>query len=341
MKENNWQKIKLWKLVELLSKETDEDHPLTTSQICNRMKEMNIPCDRRTLAEDVKLLNDHGLDIQRRRVSKAMGYFIGAREFELAELKILVDAVQGSSFINPSLTEKLTNKLTGLVSTHQADFLRETAVYANSRKHANVQVYYIVDEIVNALHQGKKLTFQYFDLDGEGNPVWRHDGGYYEVDPLALVFNEDNYYMVGYSIKHEGLTHYRVDRMHDAHALSTEISEEAKQCRSEVSERVNQSVKMYSGESVELTLVYSKELLGAVYDRFGENTKMQPVDEDRYTAQVTAQLSPPFWGWLFQFGKGMRITAPQEAVNQYREKVQELWENGAEEGISVDAIILK
>lgn len=324
MAQENWQKIKLLKLIDLLRQETDEQHPLTTMQICARMEEMDIPCDRRTLSKDIALLNDMGIEIQWNWVGKEKGYYTEDRAFSVPELKILIDAVQAASFITPAKTEDLIKKIAELGGMNRANILQSNLVCFNTRKHNNESIYYNVDAIETALQTKKKIIFKYFDLGVNGEKVYRRDGHHYVVEPVALVFNEDNYYAVVYSSKHDNTANYRVDRMDMVEVIEESVSERALEFRSDVPEYTEQAIKMYGGEQIAVVLEFDSKLAGVVYDRFGESTKMIESADDRYVATVKVQLSPTFWGWLFQFGNQMKVISPDTVIEEYKKRAAEL-----------------
>ena len=175
MARNNWQKIKLVKLVELLRQESDEQHPLTTNQICNYMIRNDIPCDRRVVSHDVALLNDIGIEVLETWVSKSKAYYVEDRSFSAPELKILIDAVQAASFITDKKTAELIDKLAHLGGTHRAEILKSNLVCFNTRKHGNEHIYYNVDALEDAIQQQKKVIFRYFDIDIDKDKVYRRD----------------------------------------------------------------------------------------------------------------------------------------------------------------------
>ena len=194
----NPQKIKLLKLYEMLRQHTDEDRPLSTNQLCAMLEAEGITCDRRTLAEDIDILNANGFEVLRRRTRYAMLFYIVDRRFDLAEVKILIDAIQAASFITKQKTIELTDKVASLAGSHKAAVLKENLVTFNTRKHTNEAIFYTVDTLQRALQQKQKASFQYFDLDENGNRVLRKKSERYVVNPVGLVYHEDNYYFVTY-----------------------------------------------------------------------------------------------------------------------------------------------
>lgn len=323
MAQDNYRKIKLLKLLDMLRQETDEQNPLSTSQICAKLGQMGIVCDRRTLPRDVAILNEQGYEIMSLMVGHDKCYYVEDRSFSVPELKILIDAVQAASFITDKKTAELVDKIASLGGTHRAEILKSNMVCFNTRKHSNEQIYYNVDTLEQAIQDNKKVIFYYFNLDENGNKAYRRDHHHYVVEPIALVFNEDNYYLISYSARHDGTANYRLDRMEAVEIIDEDICEKAIALRESVSGYTEQVFKMYGGETVEVVLEFSDNLIGAVYDKFGEETQMTRVADDKCTAAVKVQVSPVFWGWLFQFGKQMKILSP-EGVSQEYKQLQEL-----------------
>ena len=326
MAQDNCQKIKLLKLLELLRQETDEQHPLTTMDICNRLGAMGISCERRTLSKDVTLLNEQGYEVMWRWVGKEKGYYIEDRSFSIPELKILIDAIQASSFITEKKTADLIGKIANLGGSHRAELLQGNMVCFNTRKHSNESIYYNVSSLEDALQYQKKVLFRYFDLDERGQKVYRREGHRYVVEPVALVFNEDNYYLVVYSSRHDNTANYRVDRMDHVEVLSDTVSEKAISLRGDVAEYTEQAFKMYGGTPTDIVIEFDNQLIGAVYDKFGEDTQMMRSGENKCIATVKVQISPTFWGWLFQFAGLMKVISPDVVIEEYKRRATRLME---------------
>lgn len=324
--QENRQKIKLLKLTELLRQETDELHPLSTNEICNRLGAMGISCERRTLAKDIALLNEQGFEVMWCKVGKEKGYYIEDRSFSVPELKILIDAVQAANFITDKKSAELIDKISALGGSHQADILKSNIVCFNTRKHSNEAIYYSVGYLEDAIQNQSKVLFRYFDLDEHGEKIYRRDGHRYVVEPVALVFHEDNYYLVIYSAKHDGTANYRVDRMDSVEVLDELVSQKALDLRNEVSGYTERVFKMYGGQPVDIVIEFDDRLIGVVYDKFGEDTKMIRTHEHKCVATVNVQISPTFWGWLFQFGKQMRILSPNNLIEEHKNLVLGLLE---------------
>lgn len=324
MAKENSQKIKLLKLMELLRQETDEQHPMAATVVCQKLNDMEVACDRRTLTRDIQALNEYGYEVMTTMISHEKAYYVEDRSFSVPELKILIDAVQAASFVTDKKTAELIQKIANLGGSHSADILQSNMVYFNTRKHRNESIYYNVDYLEDAIEQKKKVIFRYYDLDVNGQKVYRRDGHHYVVEPIGLVFNEDNYYLMVYSARHDNTANYRIDRMDSVEIVEEDICKKALELRQSVAGYTEQAFKMYGGQPVQITLQFSNKLIGAVYDRFGEGTKMIPIGDEDCAATVMVQISPTFWGWIFQFGKLMRIISPDGIIEQYKEKIREI-----------------
>lgn len=321
MAQDNYRKIKLLKLLELLRLDTDEQHPMTTSQICARLDAMGIVCDRRTLSKDIALLNEQGYEVMDTTVGHEKGYYVEDRSFSIPELKILLDAVQAASFITEKKTAELVDKIANLGGSHRAEILKGNIVNFKTTKHSNEQIFYNVDALEQAVDQQKKVLFRYFDLNEHGQKVYRREGHRYVVEPIALVFNEDNYYMLCYSSRHQKTSTYRVDRMESVTVLEDAITETAIALKDEIGPYTEQVFKMYAGEAVDIVIEFRDSLIGVVFDKFGEDTKMMRSGEHKCVATVKVQISPVFWGWLFQFAGEMKVLSPEFVIEEYKKHI--------------------
>lgn len=323
MAQENWQKYKLLKLLELLRQDTDEEHPITTGVLCSRLIEMGIPSERRTLAKDIAVLNELGYEVMWRWVGKEKGYYVEDRSFSVPELKILIDAVQAAGFITNRKTAELIDKIAALGGSHKADILKSNMVCFNTCKHSNEAIYYNVGFLEEAIEQHKKVIFYYYDLNENGEKVYRHEHHHYVVEPVSLIFNEDNYYLMTYSSRHDNTANYRVDRMDHVYIIEESISERALQMREEVDCCTEQMFKMYGGRPMDVVLEFDAKLIGVVYDKFGEDTKMIRSG-GKCIATVKVQISPVFWGWMFQFAGQMKVLSPDTVIAEYKKQVEML-----------------
>lgn len=322
MAEDNCQKIKLLKVMEILRQETDEEHPIKTADLCARLEAMGITCNPRTVGRDVKVMNDHGYEIMYRTVDRGKAYYVSDRSFNVPELKILIDAVQAASFVTDDKAAELIDKIADLGGSHRSTLLKSNIVKFNTRKHSNEMVYHVVEHLEEAIQKNRQVSFKYFDLDETGQRVFRKTGNRYIMEPIALVYSEDNYYLIPYNPKYDGTTNYRVDRMDSVEILEVPISKKAKSLRRKVGKYTESVFKMYNGEPEKVTLQFDEKLIGAVYDKFGEGTKMKRVDEHTIEAKVLVRIAPTFWGWVFQFAGQLRIVSPEHIIEAYQEQIR-------------------
>ena len=308
------QKWKLLSLYEILSRQSDEDHPLTVPELIAALDEEGISAERKSIYSDLEALADRGVDVQSRK-GRSGGWFIGQRQFELAELKLLVDAVQSSCFITRRKSDALIRKLETLTSIYQARQLQRQ-VYVDRRvKTMNESIYYNVDALHTAIAQGKEITFRYFDYDMNKQRVPRRDGALYRVSPYSLVWNNKNYYLVAYDPATEEMRHYRVDKMSDI-AVTDQRREGPAEF--DVADYARRHFGMYAGTEATVTLRFDKSMVGVVLDRFGQDVMLIPDGEDHFTVSLPLVISPQFFGWLFGLGDKVRLVAPASAVEAFR-----------------------
>ena len=307
---DNVNKIKLLKIVGFLSTDSSQNMPATTNQIIDYLDSIGISCDRRTLYRDMDLLMDSGLGIEKTLVSRENAYYIENDALTLAELKILIDAVQAANFITPDKTSALMEKLMAMTGTRKKEILRKNTIFYNNHKHSNEDIFDNIEKIEIAIQKKRQVSFFYFDLNEKHERVYRKDKKRYITDPVALVYNEDNYYLVTYSRKYAETVNYRVDRMDTVEVEETALCDEARIRKKRPHTYTEQVFKMYNGKTEDVILEFDRDLLGTVYDKFGEDLFIRHSDEDKLRIKVTIQISPPFWGWLMQFGGRMKIVSP-------------------------------
>ena len=310
MAENN-QKIKLLRIMEFLRSESEPNKPVSTSQIINYLNRIQISCDRRTLYKDMDLLIGSGANIIKTELGRENAYYIDEVSLSLAELKILIDAVQAANFIPSNKTAELTDKLLALSGVRRSEIVKDNIILYNNHKHSNESIFENIEQLEFAITQKRQVSFYYFDLDEKCNRVYRKEKKRYITDPIALIFSEDNYYLVAYSRKYQGSTNYRIDRMDTVEVEETSVCKEA-YIRKRKTERYTEQVfKIYNGQAETVMLEFPPSLLGVVYDKFGEKISIRHTDGGNLLIKVTVQISPPFWGWIFQFGGRMKIVSPK------------------------------
>ena len=313
-------KLRLLYLMKTLIEETDEQHVLTAQELINKLALHGIKAERKSIYTDIELLIQFGLDIEHSR-RQSRGYFISSRDFELPEVKLLVDAVQSSRLITEKKSEQLIRKLSALTSIPQARQLKRQVYIAGRVKGVNEAVYYNVDAIHTAINDGYKIRFKYFDYNTRKERVYRKNGELYVQTPVALWWSEDNYYLIAYSAKYDGLTHYRVDRMSEV-TVTEEPCDSFNQTRFRAADHAKRAFGMYSGETVTATLAFENNLVSVVLDHFGGDIRLIDTGE-RFTVKVEVSQSPVFFGWMLQFGKRAEVLEPESLRRAIRESISE------------------
>ena len=320
------QKTKLLHLYQLLLRQTDEDHPITVAQMIEALEQYGIKAERKSIYDDMEALRTFGLDVQSRK-GKNPGWFVGARDFELPELKLLMDAVQSSRFITQKKSDTLIRKLEGLASVHQARQLQRQVYVSGRSKVMNESIYYNVDKLHTAISGQRAITFQYFDYDIHRKKVYRRDGKRYTVSPYGLIWNSENYYLVAYDHLHREMRHYRVDKMAEILVTSLPRQGQAQYPNFQLAQYGQKHFGMYSGQEMTVRLRGRRNMAGVVWDRFGQDVILVPDGEEHFTVTLPVVLSPQFFGWLFGLEGGLVPVAPKRAVLLYRQKLAEALEN--------------
>ena len=305
-------------ILELLYKTTDESHPVSTVEIMDYLVGKGFQIDRKTLRSDLRLLISMGYDIVVVK-SSPNKYYWGERTFEIPELKMLLDAVSSARFISETKSKRLTKKIMSLAGMQQREQLKRHVRAIGKTKADNKGLYYIIDTITEAINRKKKISFQYTEYNGRKEKILRNDGDVYILSPYVLYWNEDYYYVLGYSDKRETVTAFRIDRMKTAKIMKEDAVPKPEDF--DVSAYSNKVFQMFSGEETTVELECDTSLMKYVIDRFGIDVETEELSEDKFLAKVPVDLSPTFYGWVFQFGGGIRIVGPEEAVDEYKEMV--------------------
>lgn len=307
--------IRVVEMLRYLYQHTDENHPATVTDITAYLKERGIQAVRQTVYADLNALITAGFDIVIVKSTQNQ-YFIGSRLFEYPELKMLADAVASSKIISAKKSEALVQKLGCLTSIHQAEQLKGLASLSSRVKPGNEKVYYIIDSIHSAILEHRQIEFQYYEYTQTKEKILKHDGYRYLLDPYALEWKNDHYYLIGYSHKHNRVAHFRVDRLAGVEVLTTEF---AQLKNFDVAAYTNTMIDMFASEgTLDVELLCDNELMRVIIDHYGENVPVRPYDKDRFIATIKVNPSGTFYGWVFKFMGKIKILSPQECVNQMR-----------------------
>ena len=304
-------------LAKILYERTDEDHPLSTNEIIDLLlSDYGIAAHRVTIYEDVTQLMDFGVDIYTIK-STQNKYYLASRLFDLPELKLLIDAVESSKFITEKKSRVLSEKLTSLASVNQSSELKRNISITGRIKAGNEQIYYIMDALNAAINKGKKVSFPYFEFYAGKRKRLKNEGVPYVLSPYTLTWNGDNYYVVGWSDKHNKIATFRVDRIYQVPEI---LSEDAvpKPKKYNIGEFAEKAFQLYDSEHAEVELVCENAMMSTVLDHFGTKIKPTQVDEDHFSFVAEVSLSPTFFAWVFEFGGKIRISGPAAAKDKYK-----------------------
>ena len=295
---------------------TDQGHPATMEQILSWLGEHGIQAERKGIYEDLEFLRNAGTDVQSVRLGSSTGYYLGKRDFELSELKLLVDAVQSSKFITENKSLSLISRLEKLGSSHQAKQLRRQVWVRGRIRTMNESVFNNVDRINAAIESDCRIMFRYFTWDRSKNRVFRRNGKRYTVSPWALLLDNEEYYLLAYE---DGvMKHFRVDKMLEIRVTDREREGKDEFGRLNMASYTDSHFGMFSGKSVAVKLLFDNSLAGVAIDQFGRDSMLIPYDDEHFTVTVNVAVSVQFYGWLAGLGDKVRILSPQNAADGMR-----------------------
>ena len=318
----NKQKLKLLYLIKIFTEDTDDQHALTLPQIAEKLDAYGVSAERKTLYQDFELLRDFGFDIIGQQARRNFYYHMGNRRFELPELKLLVDSVQSAKFITDRKSNALIKKLEGMVSKYEARKLQRQVIISGRIKAMNESIYYNVDKLHEAIGTDRQIRFKYFRWNIKKEMELRKDGAWYQVSPWALMWDDENYYLVGYDAEDGKIKHYRVDKMWRI-SVTDRKREGKEQFRAFNMPRYTKSLfGMFGGEEVKVTLEAENGMVGILLDRFGKDIPVKPVDADHFRTSVVVAVSSQFLGWIMALGDGVKIIGPDKVVARMKEEIR-------------------
>lgn len=320
------QKLKILYLMKILLEKTDENHGLTMSELISSLAAYGVSAERKSIYDDIESLRQYGMDIVAMQQDKAYYYYVGKREFELAELKLLVDSIQAAKFITAKKSAELIKKIEGLVGKHEAGLLHRQVYMSGRVKTINENIYYNVDILHNAIAKKVKITFQYFQWNVNKEMILRRNGSVYEVSPWALSWDDDNYYLIAFDGREDRIKHFRVDKM-----LHIELSDEKREGKGEFAQfdivlYHRKMFSMFAGEEETVKLECANELAGVIIDRFGKDVSLHKKDDTHFTVNVKVAVSRKFFSWVMALGEGVQVLSPQGVVEQIKEEIRRLAE---------------
>lgn len=316
------QKLKLYYLSRIMTEKTDDEHHITMPEIQRALEGYGVTADRKSLYDDLEALRVLGIDVIGEKNGRSYSYHVGKKQFEIAELKLLVDAIQSSKFITEKKSNDLIKKLTSLASNYEASQLKRQVVVQGRIKTMNESIYYIVDDIHNAITNNKKIRFEYlrWNLDKK---MERRKDKLYEVSPWALTWDDENYYLIGFDAEAGKIKHYRVDKMRDIEL--TDDNREGKEHfkKFDMAAYARMNFGMFGGEEVRVKLQFENDMVGVLLDRFGKDISIYKTNKKGWSeTYVDVALSDQFLGWIFSLGTKVKIVSPEDVVERFAGEIR-------------------
>ena len=326
MPKSSNQKLKILYVLKILWEKTDEFHTLSINEILSLLEAYGIKAERKSLYDDFESLRAFGFDIESRK-EKTTGYYVASRNFELPELKLLVDTVQSSKFITPKKSLELIRKIESQVSTYDAAKLQRQVHVLRKVKTMNESIYYNVDSIHDAISNDSQITFKYFEWNEKKEKVFRHEGALYNVSPFALCYDDENYYLIAYDINSSEIRHYRVDKMANISVLPEKRIGKEEFEKIDMGAYTDKIFGMFSGREEIVTLRCDNSLAGVIIDRFGAGVNFIKSSQTEFEFTVKVEISPLFLSWVIGFGKKMKVISPDSVITDIVSMIKEASEN--------------
>lgn len=324
-------KLKLLYLADILKRKTDEDHFLAATEIVDELSRLDIPAERKSIYKDIDILKEYGFDIIHSGSKNRGGYFLGARDFELAELRLLSDAVQAANFISQKKTNQLVEKIESFASENQAKILHSQVYVDNRPKCNNEEIYYTISLLDEAITEGVKVSFTYTRRKITDEFKTAKEDKAFTVSPYALIWSEDHYYLVCNNEKYNNLMHLRIDKIKKLQKIKSparhfsEVSDYRNNFDS--ADYATKLFNMYSGEPKPIELICHNDILEVILDRFGENVKIQKFDENHFILKTNAAVSDGLTKWVVQFGGKIKVKSPNDLIYEVKKKAEEILNN--------------
>lgn len=318
------QKFKLYHLKNIMMAKTDDDHSLTMPQIIDELAKCDVSAERKSIYVDLQDLEKLGVEIEGTQEGKYTYYHVVGRQFELPELKLLVDAIQSSKFITLKKSNELIKKLESFCSEYEAKKLQRQVYVQGRIKTMNESIYYSVDTIHAAIAENRQIKFKYFQWNIKKEQEFKRDGKFYRISPWALTWDDENYYLVGFDSEAGQIKHYRVDKMTNISKLETEREGQEHFRQWDTADFAKKNFAMFSGEDEDVTVWLENSMCGVFIDRFGKDISFMPVDANHSTVRLKVALSNHFLGWIFALGDKVKIVGNKDVLAKVNEEIERL-----------------
>lgn len=324
------QNLKLLYLKRIFEEKTDENHPMSIKELKENLCQLGIKVTEQTLRSDIKCLIYSGMDILMVGSGKNTKYYLGARSFELAELKMLSDCIQSSRSISPKKSAELIRKIEELTSIHESKSIQKQIFISGRSKTSNERIWYNVDEIHKAIDNDKAISFQYLQWNLDKKLEYRHHADPYIVSPWSLIYDDDCYYLVAFDHKSETIRHYRVDKMKSINCIEHMLRRGQDAFGEEnLASYSKRHFGMYGGKTELVTLRCKNEIINVILDRFGDEVELIKTDENSFEVKVKIVISDVFIGWLLGLGDKVQLTFPDyviERIKEFLKRMEELYQ---------------
>lgn len=318
------QKLKLYYLARIMLEKTDDEHMITMPEIREALETYGVTADRKSLYEDMEALRILGIDVVGEKAGRNYYYHVGSKHFEIAELKLLVDAIQSSRFITEKKSKELIKKLTAMASIYEANQLKRQVVVRGRVKTMNESIYYFVDDVHRAIAENKKISFEYMRWNEKKKLVKRKDESYV-VSPWALTWDDENYYLIAYDEKARKIKHFRVDKLKSLQVLGEKRTGRDKFKEFDLAKYSRMSFGMYGGKPTKVKIAFSNDIVGVFIDRFGRDIVITPAKQKDWSeTTVDVALSDQFLGWIFALGTNVRLKGPKSVVDRFKAELEEM-----------------
>lgn len=321
MARSSFQKLKILYVMDYLLRNSDETHPVSVAQLIAELDGHGVSAERKSIYDDIESLREYGLDIIQTGTGRCTGYYVASRDFELPELKLLVDSVQSSKFITHKKTVALIKKIENLASVYDAQLLRRQVYVKNRIKTMNESIYYNVDEIHRGIAENRKIRFHYFEYTVQKKRRFRRDGAWYIISPFALSWDDENYYLVGYDSEAGIIKHFRVDKMTDIDTTEEERDGQEIYAALDMGVYARKTFGMFTGDETSVQLRFENDLVGAVLDRLGRDVMLVPDGDLHFTVRTDVVVSPQFFAWVLGFGSKAKVLGPESVVVRMQEHI--------------------
>lgn len=318
-------KLKIMYLMKILMEKTDETHDVTLSEIAEDLKAYGITAERKSLYSDIENLRLYGMDIVGMQYDRTYHYKVVNREFELAELKLLVDSVQSAKFITEKKSNELIKKIESFASKYEATQLHRQVNVNGRVKSQNTKIYYNVDAIHEAISNNNQIQFRYFVWTVDKKMELKHDGAFYNVSPWALCWDDEKYYLIGYDNDAEKIKYFRVDKMTETSVVKAKRQGKSEFTKIDMAEYTNRLFGMFEGEEETVKLYCKNEMANVIIDRFGKNIPLYKTDAEHFEVSIKVSVSQMFLGWIMALD-GVKIVSPDTVVDKMKDRILKLYD---------------